>query len=167
MALTQKQLEYQRAWRKANPKKYTQYSRENIDYKRQWRIDNPEMWEAQQKRSQANQGKKIDSDFEYFVNYSFVSLRNGAKSRDLPFNITKTQLRNVLLENPTCAVSGRLVEYKRGPNKASIDRIDNRYGYSLKNIQVVTAQVNMTRMGSTLDDFIELACDIAKHSKKK
>jgi hypothetical protein len=167
MAMTQKQLEYQRQWRKANPDKYKKYSQKSIEYTRQWRINNPEMWKAQQKRANANYAKKVDSNFDLFVNHSFTSLRNGAKARNLPFNITKTQLRTVLLENTKCAVSGRKVEYKRGNNKASIDRIDNRYGYSLKNIQVVTAQVNLTRMGSTLEDFVALAKDIAKHSKKK
>lgn len=155
--------EYKKQWRAKNRDKLAA----ELAYKKQWRIDNPDLWKAQQKRSNANYMKKIESDFELFLNYSFVSLRNGAKSRNLAFNITKNQLRNVLLKNPTCAVSGRKVEYKRGPNKASIDRINNRYGYSLKNIQVVTAQVNQARMASNLTDFILLAQDIAKHSKKK
>ena len=141
--MTQERLEYQRAYRKrtgyAASKKYT------VSLK-----------------------KRINSNLDAFVTYSTTSLRAGAKKRKLAFNLTKGQIKKFLEENTTCAETGRPVTYQQGcPNKASIDRINNRYGYSLKNIQVVCQQVNYARNDMSVEEFEKMCIDVVKNIKKR
>jgi len=169
MALTKERLEYQRAYRKrtgnAASKKYAN-SEKGKAIQKEWR----ESVEGQKsiKRSTAARKKRINSDFDSFVSYKFTSIQNGAKTRDLAFNITKNQLKTFLEENPKCDETGRTVTYKQGClNQASIDRINNRYGYSLKNIRVVCQQVNYARNNMTIEEFKQMCKDVAKNAKKR
>jgi hypothetical protein len=146
MALTKKQLEYQRQWRK----------------------DHPEEYRAQQMRTRRSRHKKMANDIDFFIDQSYKSLKNGAKVRVIPFNISKKQLSNAIKAATHCSITGRkLTRDTNCPNRISIDRINNRYGYSAKNIQVVCAEANIHRLDSTLEDFIKLALDITKHQRKK
>jgi hypothetical protein len=64
-------------------------------------------------------------------------------------------------------ISGRqLTRTTNCPNRVSIDRIDNRFGYSINNIQAVCVTVNIHRLDLSLNDFFQLALDIVKHQKK-
>ena len=66
------------------------------------------------------------------------------------------------------AYSVRTVTYQQGcPNKASIDRINNRYGYSLKNIQVVCQQVNYARNDMSTEEFEQMCIDVANNIKMR
>ena len=108
---------------------------------------------------------KIDSSFDMFVKHSFRSLKSGAKARNLSFNLTKKQLATALKEATHCAKTGRLLEHRRhSPAKASVDRINSRYGYSVKNIQIVCQQYNYTKMDSTDDELMQLSIDLLKHN---
>jgi hypothetical protein len=145
MAMTQKQLEYQREYRK----------------------NNPEMYKKHQKQTIKSRNRKMVEDLDFFIDFTYKSLKNGAEARGYAFNLNKTQLRHLVETNTHCALSGRKLTRQPGcPNKLSIDRIDNRYGYSMKNVRVVTQQVNIHRLDSTTEDFVRLARDIAKYSKK-
>ena len=77
MAMTQEQLEYQRAYRArtgyAASKKYA------VSDKGKKTI----------KRGIISLKKRINSDFDAFVAYSVRSLRSGARTRNLAFNLTK------------------------------------------------------------------------------
>ena len=143
MAMTQKQLEYQRQWRK----------------------DNKELYDDQQRRTRESRKTKINSDPEYFINYTFTSLRNGAEVRGYAFNLNKSQLTKIITSNTKCALSGRTLVLKQNdPNKVSIDRIDNRYGYSLKNCQAVSQQINKHRLDLSVEDFVAMCCDVAANN---
>jgi hypothetical protein len=170
MAWTKEQRnEWQREYRKrtgyAASKKYQNSEKAKIAQK-EWR----ESVEGQKsiKRAVVSRKKRINSDFDTFVSYTFTSLKNGAKTRKLSFPISKPQLKKFLVDNPNCAETGRAVTYKQGcPNKASIDRIDNRYGYSIKNIRVVVQVINFARSDMTVDDFRQMCIDVAENVKKK
>lgn len=145
MALTQEQLEYQREYRKNNPEKYRK----------------------QQQRTIAIRNQKMVEDLDFFVDCTYKSLMGGAKVRNYPFNISKKQLHKVISNATHCVRSGRkLTRLPGDPNKISIDRIDNRFGYSLKNIQVVAQCVNIHRLDATMEDFIQMCKDIVKQDKK-
>lgn len=142
MALTPKQLEYQRRWRRENPDQY----------------------KAQQKRTRISRNAKINSDFDCFVDYSYTSLRSGAQARGYAFKITKSQLKKILLEIRNCGLTGReLTHQQHDPYKASIDRIDNNQGYVKGNLQVVGARINRHRLDLPLADFLQMCFDVAKH----
>jgi len=110
MALTQKQLEYQRAWRK----------------------NNPEGYKEQQARTRKNRSTKMAEDADYFAIQYYTALKAGAKKRGYAFNLTKKDIKILVETKKHCAATGREVTRVVGcPNKFSIDRIDNRYGYSM------------------------------------
>ena len=139
-------------------------TQEQLEYQRQWRKDNKEQYDDQQRRTRENRKKKINSDPEYFINYTFTSLRGGAEVRGYAFNLNKSQLTKIINSNTKCALSGRtLVMKQNDPNKVSIDRIDNRYGYSLKNCQAVSQQINRHRLDLSVEDFVAMCCDVAKN----
>lgn len=133
-------------------------------YQQQWRKDNPEQYKEQQRRTRESRDSKINSDPEYFIDYTMTTLESGAHARGYAFNLNRKQLKELLLENSFCALSGRkLVLKKHDENKASIDRIDNRFGYSIKNCQVVSTQVNKHRLDLSVEDFVKMCCDVAEH----
>ena len=137
-------------------------TQEQLEYQRQWRKENQDLYKEQQRRSSLSQKKKINSDPKYFINHTFTSLRGGAEVRGYAFNLTKSQLAKIINSNTKCALSGRtLVLKQHDPNKVSIDRIDNRYGYSLKNCQAVSQQINKHRLDLSVEDFVAMCCDVA------
>ena len=156
MAMTQERLEYQREYRKrtgyASSRKYI------VSDKGKKSI----------KRAVISRKKRINSDFDTFASYMYSSLKSGAIKRSLAFNITLPQLKKFLNENSMCSSSGRSVTYQQGcPNKASIDRINNRHGYSLKNIRVVCQQVNYARNDMSVEEFEQMCIDVANNIKMR
>ena len=169
MAMTQDRLEYQREYRKrtgyAASKKY-QSSKKGREAMAEWRSSTE--GKKSIKRAVISRKKRINSDFDTFASYMYSSLRSGAVKRSLAFNITLLQLKKFLNENPMCSSSGRPVTYQQGcPNKASIDRINNRHGYSLKNIRVVCQQVNYARNDMSVEEFEQMCIDVANNIKMR
>ena len=169
MPMTQERLEYQRAYRKrtgyAASRKY-QSSEKGKEALAEWRSSTE--GKKSIKLSFISRKKRINSDFDTFVSYMYSSLKNGAVKRSLAFNITLLQLKKFLIENTMCSSSGRLVTYQQGcPNKASIDRINNRHGYSLKNIRVVCQQVNYSRNDMSVEEFEQMCMDVANNIKMR
>jgi len=139
-------------------------TQERLEYQRQWRKENKELYQEQQRKTRESRKKKINSDPDYFINYTFTSLKKGAKVRGYAFNLNKSQLTEIINSNTKCALSGRtLVMKQHDPNKVSIDRINNKHGYSLKNCQVVSQQVNKHRLDLSVPEFVEMCCDVAKN----
>lgn len=137
---------------------------ERLEYQRRWRKENPEQYRAQQQRTRISRNAKINSDFSYFVDYTYNSLKSGAKARGYDFKLTKQQLKKILKENQTCGLTGRPVTHQQhDPFKASIDRIDNNKGYVRGNFQVVSSRINRHRLDLPLDQFIEMCLDVAAH----
>ena len=64
-----------------------------------------------------------------------------------------------------CALSGQkmLWKAKSGAWQASIDRIDNKKGYTKNNIQLVGFAVNQARNNLDISEFIELCKKIINH----
>lgn len=169
MAMTQERLEYQRAYRKrtgyAASRKY-QSSEKGKEALAEWRSSTE--GKKSIKLSFISRKKRINSDFDTFASYMYSSLKSGAIKRGLAFNITLLQLKTFLNENTICSSSGRLVTYQQGcPNKASIDRINNRHGYSLKNIRVVCQQVNYSRNDMSVEEFEQMCMDVANNIKMR
>lgn len=137
---------------------------ERLEYQRNWRKDNPEKYREQQKRTRESRKSKINSNFEYFLEYTFKSLRRGAKKRGYDFELTKEDLREILLSSDRCNITGEALVFQQNyPNKASIDRINNNLGYYKENCQVVTSRVNRHRLDSDLQDFFDMCCKVAEN----
>lgn len=139
-------------------------TQEKLEYQRNWRRENPEKYREQQKRTQESRKSKINSNFEYFLNYTYKSLKKGAAKRGYEFFLSIDDLREILLSTDRCNITGDpLVFQQNTPNKASIDRIDNDKGYFKENVHVVTSQVNRHRLDSDLEEFFDMCCKVAEH----
>lgn len=134
-----------------------------LEYQRQWRRNNIEKYQAQKRRHRQNTQRRINSDFECFLRYSFKSLKRGAKRRGYDFQLTMEDLRVLLTGTDRCGITGdELVFQTKSPKKASIDRIDNNLGYTKDNCHVVTAEANRHRLDSDLQKFNDLCCRVAE-----
>lgn len=70
--------------------------------------------------------------------YVLNAIRQRAKARKIPFDITLPQFKKF------CAETGYLEKRGREAGSASIDRIDHDKGYHIWNIQIKTFQENCT-----------------------
>lgn len=99
----------------------------------------------------------------------YAVVKTNAKARGLPLLITKENVEHLLEKScMQCAISGVALTLKRGAkHKASIDRIDSTKPYTLDNVQVVSAMVNIMKNKFDQEEFILLANQIAtKHPRK-
>jgi hypothetical protein len=87
---------------------------------------------------------------------------------DLNYIVTVGQLQNW-----KCALTGWDLEFVRGgtywggkwcnPMSCTIDRIDNKKGYVIGNVQLVTWFANKTKGHLNDQDFVEMCKSVAKH----
>ena len=65
-------------------------------------------------------------------------------------------------QNGKCAISGVVMSGLSGdPYKISIDRKDSTKPYTIKNVQLVTQQVNLGKSDYTDRDFIKMCIEVA------
>ena len=102
-----------------------------------------------------------------------AALRNGAKSRDLQFNITNEEIwQKFINQERKCAISGLSLSFfgersrsKGGCQTASLDRIDSTKGYTVDNIQWVHKDVNQMKMDLPEDNFFKYVKIIYEHKQ--
>lgn len=93
---------------------------------------------------------------------SYLSFaRNGAKQRNLLFNITIDDMWNKFIaQDRRCSLSGILLVLNKSRNDisgtASLDRIDSSKGYAIDNIQWVHKDINRMKMNLSEDYFIQM-----------
>lgn len=88
--------------------------------------------------------------------FQWWSIKNGAKTRNLPFEITIEYIWNLYeQQNGKCAISGFPITFSKNKkeNTASLDRIDNNLGYLPNNIQWVHKWVNLMKLDLTEKEF--------------
>ena len=98
----------------------------------------------------------------------FNSFRKSALHRGYAWEITIEQVALVYAQqNGCCALTGWPIGWSQTQwqHTASIDRIDNRYGYVLANIQLVHKTVNMSRGTLALSQFIHICRAVANQVK--
>ena len=86
-------------------------------------------------------------------------LKGSAKKRDIPFDLTVTQL-NELTFPISCPVLGIPLKFNRGQmqdDSYSIDRIDSTQGYTIDNIRVISWRANRLKNNATNEELIKLA----------
>jgi len=83
---------------------------------------------------------------------AFSRLKNGAKQRNLRFEITIEDIwKQYIHQEKLCAFSGIPIEFGLD---ASVDRIDSSVGYLKYNIQIVHKTLNMMKKDMPNDLFI-------------
>ena len=104
--------------------------------------------------------------------------RKRAKDKGREHSITLQDIKYLLEKQQNrCAITGIemtsiMDENYKGrrccpPNRISLDRIDNKKGYTKDNIQLVCDSVNRFRNYIALDDFISFCCSVADNYRKK
>ena len=93
------------------------------------------------------------------VKIIYNRLKNSASKRNIPFNLTVTELMN--LSYPlTCPILGIPLYYNRGTaedNSYSIDRIDSTKGYTIENVVVISNRANKLKNNATIQEIQLLA----------
>ena len=88
----------------------------------------------------------------------FENRKKDAKARGLVFEITIDDVADLIEEQMyLCALTGLpvLLDACNG-SSGSIDRIENKRGYTKDNIQITTKEINMLRGSFTMEKFVEL-----------
>lgn len=86
-------------------------------------------------------------------------LKSSAKKRDIPFDLTITELNNLTFPI-TCPVLGIALKFNRGQlqdDSYSIDRIDSTLGYTIDNIEVISWRANRLKNDGTTTELQKIA----------
>lgn len=99
-------------------------------------------------------------------------LKNGARRRNIVFDITKEYVWNLYeKQNRKCKLSNLLIGFETKNNKiknfqASLDRIDNNKGYIEGNVQWIIKEINYMKNKLNEQNFIDL-CRLINNYKKE
>ena len=81
----------------------------------------------------------------------YNSLKQSAKKRDIPFDLSLSELNNLTFPI-TCPILGIPLKFNRGArqdNSYSFDRIDSTKGYTIDNIIIVSWKANRLKNNAT------------------
>lgn len=93
----------------------------------------------------------MDTHIEIKVLYNRI--KASAKSRNIPFTLTLTDLNNLTFPI-TCPILNIPLVFNRGKpkdNSYSIDRLDSTKGYHIDNIIVISYKANRLKSNATLE----------------
>lgn len=86
-------------------------------------------------------------------------LKQSAKSRNIPFDLTLTDLNNLTFPI-SCPILGISLKFNRGQQQDdsySIDRIDSTQGYTIDNIEVISWRANRLKNDGTLEEIQKIS----------
>lgn len=121
--------------------------------------------------------KRNNKSYEEISGEYWSSIKLGAKSRDIDFNITIQEAWELVeKQNYKCNLSGIHLTFKRYSKMesgkvifitgtASLDRIDSSKGYTKENCQWIHKDINWMKNDMKQNEFIEMCNNIADHSK--
>ena len=137
------------------------------DWYKALREDDPEGYRKLMDEKYSRRVNQLNTNPDKFAQMKFTKQRAGALDRGYAWNLSETQVHKLIKETKICQLSGRSlvleVNHRDGP---SLDRIDNRYGYSMKNVQVVSQQINKARGEMSVEEFIQMCCEVADKSRQ-
>lgn len=119
--------------------------------------------------------KKYSGDYALskMLQMRYLSARDRAKRKSLPFNITKEYLKELWdKQGGKCAICGIPMTFEqcngRTPTNVSIDQINHKEGYVIGNIQLVCMAVNQMKSDLEMGDLYVFCKAIleSKNAKK-
>lgn len=111
----------------------------------------------------------------YIMGSYWITLKRGADARNIPFNITKEYINDlIILQNFKCAISGLDIylaqtteEFTSYVQTASLDRVDSSKAYEEGNVQWVHKVINKMKMDLSNKELIKYCCIISDHQRNK
>lgn len=100
-----------------------------------------------------------------------LSAMRRKKVSKLEFTLTLEDLKELYLNNSTCALSG--IDLTWNENKTilaqnlSVDRIDSNKGYTKDNVELVDKRINMMKGSLSNEEFIKLCTLVADYNRNK
>lgn len=116
------------------------------------------------KAASENRRRRAENDPHIFALELTRNSKRGAKERNIPFHLTKEDIKGLLIaSNGICALSGLPMDTMfNSQMKASIDRIDSSKGYTMDNVQIVAGCVNRAKNALSQKDFVKLCKAVVK-----
>lgn len=101
----------------------------------------------------------------------FYSIKNGAKKRNINFNLTIEDIWQLFLDqNRKCRLSGQNIFFQKfrldNNASASLDRIDSLKGYYKENVQWVHKSINYMKQSMDNKEFLDNIKKIYEHNFK-
>ena len=111
--------------------------------------------------------KSAETNPDVALSILYSAVKGKAKERNIAFRLSKQSLLEVLIRcGGVSELSGvKLTVAPNHPNKVSIDRIDSSKGYTVSNIQMVTAYENKAKNDLNTADFIAMCKRVAERNK--
>lgn len=114
------------------------------------------------------------STFDGFIKMLYSDLKNNAKKRNIKVEITIDDIKQLYdKQTGLCALSMFKMTHNKQPNDSpthinnkfniSVDRIDSSKDYTIDNIQLVCAIVNIIKYDMGTNEFIDVCKKICKH----
>jgi hypothetical protein len=150
--------DYNREYRKSHRERIAQREREYTKRKIQ---ENSNFTKEKYYRVR----ERANNDYNSFVNHVFIRSKSCAKKRNIGWFISKEEFRNIFLASKTCRLSGiTLVPQISHPHRPSLDRIDSSKDYTIDNVQLVSARVNVAKNNQHSIEFIEMCRMVVEHN---
>ncbi|CAB4138861.1 hypothetical protein UFOVP343_14 [uncultured Caudovirales phage] len=98
--------------------------------------------------------------------------RTRSKVKNWPFDLTLEFLCGMYEDQcGLCALTGKVLELKadkkvRSSNLVSLDRLDNKKGYTKDNVWLVTSRANYSRGPMSVTEYIELCSNVVQRLGK-
>jgi hypothetical protein len=100
----------------------------------------------------------------------FNKFRRAAERRGIEWNLKIEDIDDLFdRQQGVCAMSGERLQFDHGQRNgwkngnASLDRINNKLGYHIGNVQLVTKHVNMGKQGLAYEDFVLMCMRVVEH----
>ena len=112
---------------------------------------------------------KMFGGFEEIPGAYWAKIKNGAKKRNIHFNISMEEAWEIFLnQNHKCSLSGQLITFSKNNSDrtggtASLDRIDSLSDYSKNNCQWVHKDINTMKWNFSNDYIIQMCKLITMH----
>lgn len=125
------------------------------------------------KKCRDEQRKNRLNTFNEFMTKLFKDLKDNAKSRNIPVEITLANIKELYeQQNHKCALTGDIMTYETweriddqhiiNKRNISVDRLDHDKGYTKDNIQLVCMIINIWKTYLSQEELITIAKNVAE-----
>jgi hypothetical protein len=95
-------------------------------------------------------------------------MSSAKTARNIPWELDKEKTIKLIAESKFCSISGRPLVFKIGDKDVpSIDRKNSKLGYTKRNIQVSSAEVNKAKGEMSDKEFLNMCIQVVEHNGYK